>query len=522
MPKKRFKSYDKLGSTYLTSLDTRWGASSSTAHHETLTVNDLITSLRKSHVTPEQSAGATTIMLPSLPPQIQQILSIPQTPPPRIHGRDTRRFDEEGRLRPAGPPPPKSWLDKSRAERAGEVGGARQGSLFPARIDHLPYEARHKPQGHDYGSLQNMCIRRMATNWDFTSEWETNNLSYIPTRLRMDLLSNIAVHGPANSIGIDDLKAILAPPECSEDRCDFPDNDAFYRLDLSGAVGRSVSFKQLTELVESHAPAEEETEDSWETSIPRPLGPLIPHLTHLSISYPSAHIAWPDFLQFAKCIPALTHISLAHWPVPSMTPNSRNVVMTSPFGRSIQLGGTNYYSHTTDNDYREAASIMRKLATILYGLEYLDLTGCTDWAPALRWKGDGEMGVNWSTQWDKLTTLKLYSAINLSLDSSDKEFYRYVQGMRNAIGLQFIMYNGERRRAGRAKAWLQILHDNHQDYVGWWREPGEANRRRRVALDSFDSDEWTWKARKGSASHPRSGELLDMDEDVLRRSVWEQ
>ncbi len=55
------------------------------------------------------------------------------------------------------------------------------------------------------------------------------------------------------------------------------------------------------------------------------------------------------------------------------------MVVQTKHGQDIQYGGTNYYSHTLDNDFREAADILRRLADRLPGLEYLDLTGCVDW-----------------------------------------------------------------------------------------------------------------------------------------------
>jgi len=491
-------------------------------------VNDLIASLRKSHITAEQRAEASTIMAPSLPPQIQRILSLPQIPPPRSRGRETSRLlDEDGRPRPAGPAPPKSWLDKTKAVRA-SAGERRQGRLYPENIDHLPkisnqFDTESNSNSKKSGSLLGMCLRRMAIEWEFIAEWERNNLSEIPTNLRMELLSNIAVYGPEDGVGFENLMAVITPPKSNETVEDQLDNEGFYRLDLSGSVGRSISFKQLTELVERHTQPGEEAEESWEVTISRSLGPTIPHLTHLSLSHPPPGISWPRFIRFAKHVPALTHLSLAHWPVPCMTPNSQNAIVTSSFGKTYQAGGTNYYSHTVDNDYREAASIMRRLATILYGLEYIDLTGCTDWAPALRWKGDGEMGIDWSSQWVRLTSLKLHSDVKLSEKSSDKELYRYVQGLRNAIGLKFMMYNGERKRDGNSKGWLEIKHDDHRDYAKLWREPGEDNKRKRATLDKFDSNDWTWTngKRQSGNYHPRIGELLDFDDDILRRRFWE-
>jgi hypothetical protein len=106
----------------------------------------------------------------------------------------------------------------------------------------------------------------------------------------------------------------------------------------------------------------EEAEESWEESFTRSLSPVIPHLTHLSLSHAPHIISWSRLLSLSKNIPALTHLSLAFWPVPSLTPNSKTAIMSPKLGRDIQYGGTNYYSHSIDGDYREAASILRRLA----------------------------------------------------------------------------------------------------------------------------------------------------------------
>ena len=134
-------------------------------------------------------------------------------------------------------------------------------------------------------------------------------------------------------------------------------------MDLSGSLGRSVAFRQLIELVEKPTQQTEQAADNWEESITKPLRCAIPHLTHLSLSHPSPNVSWPRFLAFAKHVPTITYLSLAYWPVPSAAPNSTTTVMSPSRGRDIQYGATNYYSHSIDSDFREAASILRRLAS---------------------------------------------------------------------------------------------------------------------------------------------------------------
>ncbi len=270
--------------------------------------------------------------------------------------------------------------------------------------------------------LQDICLRAMARNWEFVREYERNNLADLPTGLRMLLLSNIAVYGPDDGVGFEGLRDILLLPPLEDES--IPDFDAgernsdFFRVDLSGAMGNSVTFNKLIELVQKPTPsADSETGDlSWEetlslTSLSAPL----PNLTHLSLSYPNSNVSWTRLLAFSKHVPTLTHLSLAFWPVPTLTPNSKTAVVQGRYGKEIQYGGTNYYSHTLDNDFREAAEVLRRLSGRLYALEYLDLTGNSDWLRALRWNENevGDRGLDWGTQWVKLHTLRLNSGLEL-------------------------------------------------------------------------------------------------------------
>ncbi|KAE9363128.1 hypothetical protein N431DRAFT_564740 [Stipitochalara longipes BDJ] len=414
MPKKRFTSqYSKPQSTVHPSLQSPATASStsSTNHNDAPpTVNDLISTLRKSSVQTNALAPSTTTTK-TLPPQIRHLLSQPETPGPKPRARDRRRFDANGRRIPAGPAPPRSWLQNRHASstltpRRGE------GRTFPNNVRHLPGLGEGDAGGKGK-RLQDMCLRAMARDWEYIQEYERNNLADLPVGVRMLLISYIAVYGPEEGVGFEGLKNLLLHPASENEDEDWegvnPEdhNEGFFRLDLSGAIGRSVSFKQLTELILKPTPATIASSShtspnldlSWEESFTRGLSPPIPHLTHLSLSHPPHSISWPRFLAFTANIPTLTHLSLAFWPVPSLTPNARTAVVTSRFGKDIQYGGTGFYSHTLDNDFREASDVLRRVAGRLYGLEYLDLTGCGEWLRALRWEGDvGEgAGIDWGS-----------------------------------------------------------------------------------------------------------------------------
>ncbi|KAE8450469.1 hypothetical protein EG329_006199 [Mollisiaceae sp. DMI_Dod_QoI] len=498
MPKKRFTAqYSKPQSTVHPSLSSA-SSSSSSAHHNDAqpTVNDLISSLRKSALSsiPTSSSSPATITTPTLPPQIRHLLAQPETPGPRPRARDRRRFDASGRRLPAGPAPPRSWLDGSRHMPLG-MRSREQQRVYPTDVEHLPGLISGGWKGR---RLRDMCLRNMARDWEFVSEYERNNLVDLPSALRMALLSAITVYGPDEGVGFEGLKNLIVLPEQENEEVSSFDpeehNESFFRLDVSGAMGHSLSFRQLTELVQKPTPTTEITPDlTWEESISQSLSPPIPILTHLSLSHPSTSISWSRFLAFTKHIPTLTHLSLAFWPVPSLIPNAKTTVMSSRFGKDVQYGGTNYYSHSLDGDFREAAEVLRRLAVRLYGLEYLDLTGCADWVRALRWMGDGgegDRGVDWGTQWVKLQTLKVHSGLILSEESPYSDVVHLVQSHKETLATQQMlswwMHRPPSSNRSKRKIWIDVQTDDWKAYSHLWNGAGEEDQRKRNALDSLE------------------------------------
>ncbi|KAN0104344.1 hypothetical protein V8E51_010089 [Hyaloscypha variabilis] len=538
MPKKRFMpQYSKPQSTVHPSLQSPATASSSSSTNHIdapPTVNDLISTLRKSSLQTNAPAPST-ITTKTLPPQIRHLLSEPETPGPKPRARDRRRFDANGQRIAAGPAPPKSWLQNRHASttlapRRGD------GRTFPNDVRCLP-GLGERGRGERGKRLQDMCLRAMARDWEFIHEYERNNLADLPVGVRMLLLSYIAVYGPEEGVGFEGLKSLLVHPVSENEDEDWErtspgeHNEGFFRLDISGAIGRSVSFKQLTELILKSSPTAipsssqppADLDLSWEESFTRSLSPPIPHLTHLSLSHPPQSISWPRFLTFASHIPTLTHLSLAFWPVPSLTPNARTAVVTSRFGKDIQYGGTGFYSHTLDNDFREASDVLRRVAGKLYGLEYLDLTGCGEWLRALRWEGNvGEgAGIDWGSQWVKLHTLKLSSGLELREESEYSDVVAFVQAYKEVVAteecLRWWMRDSKVGRAGGGRrAWIWVVKDDLQEYEELWQGEGTQERKRK-ALDAL-------KEKGGGTQGWRSPIVFEdgLTDAILQRSLWEQ
>jgi hypothetical protein len=399
------------------------------------------------------------VIVPSMPAEIRQLLDLPNTLTPRPRNR---RVDAEGRRLPAGPAPPSSWLKMPRhaAKRRSRQGETTDRTF--CEVDSLPGISPFPLKS----SLMATCLRYLATNWGVQQDYNGNYLATLPSRVRSLLLSYIAVHGPPEGVGYAGLKSILRPnDEASED---FAGNDDFDRLDLSGSIGRSIFFKQLRELI---IPPQTEVEDSesWDTA-PHTLPPSINAPIHalriLSLANPPGNISWPKLLSFVPSIPTLTHLSLANWPTPKLTPNATTDVMSSPYSRDLDYGDTNYYSHSLDCDYSEATSILRRLSSALYSLEYLDLNGCQDWASALRFHHPYCPGIDWVSHWGKIRHISLRSGIDLDLSDStgysddapddvrQKKLYELIKVKRNVL-IALKIEKFIRRRRG----WIEVLHD---------------------------------------------------------------
>jgi hypothetical protein len=89
--------------------------------------------------------------------------------------------------------------------------------VFPHDLNHLPgLEHRlDSEDGDNHGGarlLRDMCLKRIASDWEFMRQYERNNLADLPTALRMRLLSNIAIYGPEDGVGFEGLKHILMTP----------------------------------------------------------------------------------------------------------------------------------------------------------------------------------------------------------------------------------------------------------------------------------------------------------------------
>jgi hypothetical protein len=174
--------------------------------------------------------------------------------------------------------------------------------------------------------------------------------------------------------------------------------------------------------------AENDNLDPTANALPSQINiPIFPNLTRLSLAHPGQWASWSDLLTVSTKLNTLTHLSLAYWPRPSTTPNAATTSMVSKHTKPISLGGSHFYSDL-DDDWHEAANVLRRLSLNTYCLKWLDLEGCT-WHKALTWDfpqpdriggrgvrtGEDEWahthtfpGPDWSAAWRQIEYLNLF------------------------------------------------------------------------------------------------------------------
>ncbi|KIW29997.1 uncharacterized protein PV07_05778 [Cladophialophora immunda] len=415
------------------------------------TVNDLIRESRRQQLKNDTRATTAT-NVPSIHPSLRAVLDLPDppTPAPRpgFGPRAAGGTPGPSRLRRIpGPPPPQSWLaDSSHAPAS--VRAAALASDADTGNGRIQVRSSNLPDGAfpSATSLQHLLLKNMACNWEWHAENDRDYFEYLPVSLREKLLSYIAVY--SEEITSNPLRILFLNETSSEDRAEVR------RLDLSNALGAWTTLKQLERdlLVKNAVPARIETvtdtragtldptPDSWDadadsnavaavtptiSSLPKTVHNF-GNLKHLSLAISPSSVkaaSWASLLSLASELNTLTSLSLAYWPQPTFTPNaaSTRALIDIPGSRSVVYGGSDFYT-SFDNDWREAAGILRTLSRSLYCLKWLDLTGCGDWFAALEWTpprtglffshsssppNREKVGPEWNSGWRGLETLVL-------------------------------------------------------------------------------------------------------------------
>ena len=405
------------------------------SHHESSTpsVNERIAESRRAQLNREPREAPTTAG--SIPPALRAVLDLPAPPPPRP--RIGARNAGPSRLRRIpGPPPPKSWLTDSAhapAEVQNTYGGTKSVTRLQSRQSNLP--EGHFPAAR---SLQHLALKHMATNWEWHAEYDHEYLPSLPTPMKETLISYIGIYNETPRVN---PLRVLFITGTDEEAC-----DEVRRLDISNGLGNWTTLKQLQKDLRNDAKSsqthseenepstadtgpktravpeawDDDLEEDADESATAPLagalrGPLFRNLRHLSlaISPGNPSISWPSLLNLAPDISTIQSLSLAYWPQPSFTPNAAatRVLVKNPVSNGLPgvvYGGSDMYNAFDDN-WREAAGILRTLSRILYCLKWLDLTGCGAWWHALTWAGrthetveedqSPRFGPEWNSGW---------------------------------------------------------------------------------------------------------------------------
>ena len=278
-------------------------------------------------------------------------------------------------------------------------------------------------------SLEHYTLKELVKNWEWHKEYDQFYLATLPRRYKEALLSYVSAY---TDRGMDcQGLQVLFLDETELDGATGAEN--ITHLDLGTAIGRALNLKELKDAltkkpttsnptstgkqeipaswdedrtIASVAPTAtggEDVPESWDedTTLALPLFVArFPALTHLSLSHPAV-ASWKGLLALAPHLATLTHLSLAYWPVPCVTPNSKTAYRESPAG-NIDYGASNFYS-SSDGDLSEAAGVLKRLSRSTYCLLWLDFTGCSDWIHAL----GRQDGPEWHGAWRGLETVKV-------------------------------------------------------------------------------------------------------------------
>ena len=383
-------------------------ASPSRQNESTPSVNDLIRESRKLQFKNEPTAS--TPLTASVPPHLRDVLNlpVPQAPAPRAGIRSVGPLRQR---RIPGPPPPRSWLVDSRHASASEPTVDYHGQRIQTKHSTLPADSFPEE-----GSLLHMTLKELATSWEWHAEFDGSYLAMLPTSIKQSLLSYIAVY--AEGVRLNPLRLLLLLEDDVDSRREVT------RLDLTGGVGMWTSLRQLKNDLANHDPSpamrtpilpelstfipaswDEDAEERISSIQPTisPSGIIFKNLKHLSLALsPGSSASWKDLIRLTSEIATIASLSLAYWPQPTYTPRAavtRTIIRPASNMPGTVYGGSNVYT-AMDNDWREAAGILRSLSRMLYCLRWLDLTGCGDWYDALVWQPErGTAGPEWNGSW---------------------------------------------------------------------------------------------------------------------------
>jgi hypothetical protein len=420
--KNKNKSQQHVPTTQLFSRNPSLASTIASSSESNPSVRDLLERLRREQAPKaslEQIENVSRLgTVKSFPEEIRNILHLPEATPVI-----SRRRNNPLRRRTPGPPPPRSWITSAsssaynRSQKSMMPNSANQ-ERTPNPVALLDIGSQNLPQR---GSLMDYALASIARNWDFVRVYDFNNISLLPTSIKAPLVSYLSLYG--SEVDLESLQQILF-----DDVSGTQFTEDIARLDLTGLISPSLSLKDIKTLfcptkkrpgvggllrklhledaerkIDIGGSSNVDPEDSlsWEqkadqlTTVPvSPIGMNFPNLTHLSLAKAGKYSSWAQLLDVAIHLKTLTHLSLAHWPIPSMVPTNSKWLPHAPTPSMFDFRRP---GEVNRNLFWEATDILRRLSNRTYCLQWLDLEGCNGWLAALTWSGDGRGRSKWES-----------------------------------------------------------------------------------------------------------------------------
>lgn len=294
---------------------------------------------------------------------------------------------------PAGPPPPRSWLQERNhhLRRKSDGDSGAEGHALPENTHPLPNLDIPNDR-----SLLFQTLKTLAIYWDWHLEYDREGLATLPMKYKERLLYFMARYNPGRMTRAG-FEALFLEERALEDET------ALTHLDLSSSIRLDFSLKDLMDVFakkpDDNSASNKETSntipDAWDTPEPSSISPnpilWFSTITHLSLAHP-VNASWKSLLRLAPHLKTLTHLSLAFWPTPSFFPQNETISnYNTPY----------FYSQSIDGDWSQAAAILRRLSRATYCLKWLNLTGCCSWIWALLCTD----GVDWRGAWRGMHTV---------------------------------------------------------------------------------------------------------------------
>ena len=286
------------------------------------------------------------------------------------------------RSRIPGPPPPRSWI-VSNEDRQEHI-------ERPESVQRYPRSSTHLMGGRlpECSSLSYQTMKAIAVNLDVHIEYDRFYLSSLPPSIKCRLLNFIARYGPELGVSAVGIRRLFASP-AEAGLGDASGSQEVEDLDLTGSMGRALSFKDLGKIWRKRSKEQRgiqkiggEVAESWEQELD--VGNLnlndplrFPQLTRLSLGNPSTTVSWNDLLGFSKHLGALTHLSIAYWPSPRLPQTDAMQYK----GESSSVSGTD--NSKEDREARDAAVILKTLSRNTPCLEWISLAACHLWMDSL-------------------------------------------------------------------------------------------------------------------------------------------